>query len=84
MQGGEKCNETTPKNVVTSAKNYIILFTLPGSYFHIEYLQLLLNYTLKKHMPLCAHMHAHARTHTHKTVYPAQDIFQQTSEKRTS
>jgi len=67
MQGGEMWHETAPKNVVTSAKNSIILFILPGSYFHLEYLQLLLNYTLKKHMPLHICVHARARAHTHKT-----------------
>jgi hypothetical protein len=65
MQGGEKWHKTAPKNVVTSGKNSIILFTLPGSYFHLEYLQLLLNYTLKKHMPVYAHVCACAHTHTH-------------------
>lgn len=67
MQGGEKWHETASKNVVTSAKNSIILFILPGSYFHLEYLQLLLNYTLKKHMPVCVHTHFRAHTHTHTT-----------------
>jgi len=45
MQGGEEWHETAPKNVVISVKNSTILFILQGSYFHLEYLQLLLNYT---------------------------------------
>jgi hypothetical protein len=56
MQGGDKWHENAPKNVVTSAKHSIILFILPRNYFHLEYLPMLLNYTLKN-TSLCTDTH---------------------------
>jgi hypothetical protein len=82
MQGGEKWHETAPKNVVTSAKNSTILFTLLGSYFNLEYLQMLLNYTLKKHIPVYARVRAHAHAHTHTQCFLPKTFFNRPVKKK--